>query len=193
MLTIGNCRHVFKKPSTVQWYGCFQCTSTNTVWKALGRRFNSHQQYRNCFAQDPSLFTKLRLHRTEVQRVNEHVLISLPGEMHSNDEQDTFFAKHTGHLCRRLNQAADPTIFVKVGCDVLITGKAPSYLVACPCRHYEEPMRPCSHAIAVIKVASTLVFFFSIYLKAFSTTTNTAWEWLFWDTAPSSTNYSKSS
>ncbi len=35
--------------------------------------------------------------------------------------------------------------------------------------------------------------FFSIYLKAFSITPNIAREWLFWGTAPSSTNYSKSS
>ncbi len=32
-----------------------------------------------------------------------------------------------------------------------------SYAVECPCRHYEELMRPCSHAIAAIKVASTVV------------------------------------
>ncbi len=33
----------------------------------------------------------------------------------------------------------------------------PSYAVECPCRHYEELMRPCSHAVAGIKAASTLV------------------------------------
>ncbi len=77
----------------------------------------------NVLHRTPRLFTKLCLHRTEVQRVNKHVLISLPGEMYSNEAEDTFFAKHTEHLRRRLNQAADPTIFVKVGCDVLITGK----------------------------------------------------------------------
>ncbi len=39
-------------------------------------------------------------------------------------------------------------------CRVRLT---PSYAVECPCRHYEELMRPCSHAAAAIKAASTLV------------------------------------
>ncbi len=33
----------------------------------------------------------------------------------------------------------------------------PGYAVECPYRHYEEPMRPRSHAVAAIKAASTLV------------------------------------
>ncbi len=33
----------------------------------------------------------------------------------------------------------------------------PSYAVECPCRHYEELMRPCRHAVAAVKVASTLM------------------------------------
>ncbi len=38
-----------------------------------------------------------------------------------------------------------------------------------------------------------IIFFKFIYLKAFSITPKTAWEWLFWGKAPTSTNYSKSS
>ncbi len=33
----------------------------------------------------------------------------------------------------------------------------PRHAVECPCRHYEELMRPYSHAVAAIKAASTLV------------------------------------
>lgn len=32
----------------------------------------------------------------------------------------------------------------------------PAYAVECPCNHYEEMLRPCDHAVAVIKKASTL-------------------------------------
>eukprot|EP00171_Calliarthron_tuberculosum_P002502 IDg2502t1 len=33
----------------------------------------------------------------------------------------------------------------------------PSYAVECPCRHYEEMLRPCDHAVLAIRRASTLV------------------------------------
>ncbi len=33
----------------------------------------------------------------------------------------------------------------------------PTYSVECPCRHYEEMLRPCDHAVAAIRLASTTV------------------------------------
>ncbi len=59
---------------------------------------------------------------------------------------------------RWLQTAASPALFVggpgKTEYRVRVT---PSYAVECSCRHYEERMRPCSHAVAAIKVASTLM------------------------------------
>ncbi len=43
---------------------------------------------------------------------------------------------------------------MKTDCRVRVT---PSYAVECPCRHYEELMWLCRHAVPAVKAASTLV------------------------------------